>query len=56
MRITRLMQASLADLKSGELKLVGSGVGFEEYKRIIGFSRWAELEDRYEPRSQERHG
>ncbi len=56
MRITRLMQDSLADLKSGELKLVGSGVGFEEYKRIIGFSRWAALEDRYEPRPQERRG
>ncbi|MGE0798955.1 MAG: oxaloacetate decarboxylase [Lautropia sp.] len=50
MRITRVMQASLEDLRSGELKLVGTGVGFEEYKRIVGFSRWAELEDRYEPR------
>jgi len=49
MRITRVMQDSLQDLKSGELKLVGSGVGFEEYKQIVGFSRWAELEDQYEP-------
>jgi 2-methylisocitrate lyase-like PEP mutase family enzyme len=55
MRITRLMQASLEDLRGGELKLVGSGVGFEEYKRIIGFARWAALEDRYEPRPQQRH-
>ena len=23
------------------------GVGFEEYKRIVGFGRWAAIEDRY---------
>lgn len=55
MRITRVMQAGLEDIRSGELKLVGTGVGFEEYKRIIGFSDWAGLEDRYEPRSRDRH-
>jgi 2-methylisocitrate lyase-like PEP mutase family enzyme len=47
MRITRTMQEALADIKSGELALVGTGVGFEEYKRIVGFPRWADLENRY---------
>ncbi|MBX3608721.1 MAG: isocitrate lyase/PEP mutase family protein [Hydrogenophaga sp.] len=47
MRIVRTMQASLADLHSGELKLVGTGVGFEEYKRIVGFPRWAGIETQY---------
>ncbi len=47
MRITRTMQEALADLRSGELALVGTGVGFEEYKRIVGFPRWAAIEDRY---------
>ena len=47
MRITRTMQEALADIASGELALVGTGVGFEEYKRIVGFGRWAAIEDRY---------
>jgi 2-methylisocitrate lyase-like PEP mutase family enzyme len=47
MRSVRTMQDALADLHSGELRLVGSGIGFEEYKRIVGFPRWAELESRY---------
>ena len=47
MRITRTMQEALADIASGELKRFGSGVSFEEYKRVIGFARWAGIEDRY---------
>ena len=47
MRITRTMQEALADIKSGELALVGTGVGFEEYKRIVGFPQWAAIEKRY---------
>lgn len=47
MRSVKTMMASLEDLRSGELRLVGSGVGFEDYKRIVGFERWAELERRY---------
>ncbi|NCT97531.1 MAG: isocitrate lyase/PEP mutase family protein [Comamonadaceae bacterium] len=47
MRSVKTMMASLEDLRSGELKMVGSGVGFEDYKRIVGFDRWAELERRY---------
>lgn len=47
MRITKLMQQSLADLKSGELKLVGTGVGFEEYKAVVGFGKWAAIEEKY---------
>jgi len=38
---------SLQDLRSGELKMVGTGVGFEAYKRIVGFDRWAALEKTY---------
>lgn len=47
MRSVKTMVDSLEDLRSGELKMVGSGVGFEDYKRIVGFPRWAELERRY---------
>lgn len=47
MRSVKTMVDSLEDLRSGELKMVGTGVGFEDYKRIVGFDRWAELERRY---------
>jgi len=44
LRITRTMQLALADLKSGELKLVGSGTPFEEYTKIVGVERWRKIE------------
>lgn len=47
MRITRVMQEALADIAGGELRYVGSGVSFEEYKRVVGFPEWAALEERY---------
>lgn len=47
MRITRTMQHALEDIRSGELKLIGSGVGLEEFKRIVDFPKWAAIEDRY---------
>ena len=47
MRITRTMQAALADIKSGELAQVGTGVSFEEYKTIVGMPAWSAIEDKY---------
>ena len=47
MHATRTMRECLEDIRSGELKLTGRGVSFEEYKRIVGFYDWAALEDRY---------
>lgn len=49
MRITRTMQIALADLKSGELRLVGTGVSFDEYTRIVGLERWREIERTFAP-------
>jgi 2,3-dimethylmalate lyase len=47
MRITATMRETLADIASGELKLRGTGVGFEDYKRIVGFPEWSRIEDAY---------
>ena len=47
MRITKTLQAALADIKSGEFSQVGSGVGFEEYKAIVGMPAWSAIEDKY---------
>lgn len=47
LRITKTMQAALADLKSGELKLVGSGTPFDEYTKVVGIEKWREIEQRF---------
>ncbi|MDE2605928.1 MAG: isocitrate lyase/PEP mutase family protein [Burkholderiales bacterium] len=47
MRITRTMRETLADIASGELRLSGSGVGFEDYKKIVGMPAWSRIEDEY---------
>jgi 2-methylisocitrate lyase-like PEP mutase family enzyme len=47
LRVTKTMQLALADLKSDELKLVGSGTPFEEYTRIVGIERWRGIEQKF---------
>lgn len=47
MHITRTMRETLADIASGELRLTGRGVGFEDYKRIVGFPEWSRIENSY---------
>lgn len=47
MHITRTMRETLADIASGELRLAGRGVGFEDYKRIVGFPEWSRIENSY---------
>ena len=47
LRITRTMQLALADLKSEELKLVGTGTPFEEYTRAVGIERWRAIEQKF---------
>jgi methylisocitrate lyase len=44
-RMTRVMREALADLKSGELALMGTGVGFGEFQEIVDVPRWSRLED-----------
>lgn len=47
MRATRVMQAAIDDILSEELALWGTGVGFDEYKDIVDFDRWAGIEEKY---------
>jgi 2,3-dimethylmalate lyase len=47
LRVTKTMQLALADLKSGELKLVGSGTPFEEYTKIVGVEKWRKIEEEF---------
>ena len=36
-RIVKTMQQALKDLQEGKLNLEGEGIGFDEFKEIIGF-------------------
>ena len=47
MRYVKTIQETLADIKSGELKLSGTGVSFNEYKQLIGFDEWSRIEGAY---------
>lgn len=49
MRITRTMQETLADIRSGELRFSGTGVSFDEYKTIVGLPQWSRIENQYKP-------
>ena len=47
MHAAKAMRAVLEDVALGEFRLRGQGVGVDEYKRIVGFGRWDEVEERY---------
>jgi 2-methylisocitrate lyase-like PEP mutase family enzyme len=47
MHSVRTMQDLLGKLAKGDMSFVGKGVSFEEYKSIVGFDDWAEVEDRF---------
>jgi 2-methylisocitrate lyase-like PEP mutase family enzyme len=47
MRYVKTIQETLADIQSGELKLSGTGVSFNEYKQLIGLDDWSRIENTY---------
>jgi 2-methylisocitrate lyase-like PEP mutase family enzyme len=51
MRAARIMQDTLADLKQDRLDPSKKGVSFEDYKSLVGFGEWADVEDRFDARS-----
>jgi 2,3-dimethylmalate lyase len=52
MHAVRAMQHVLSSLSEGDVSFAGGGVGFEEYKSIVGFDRWADVENRYQPENR----
>jgi 2-methylisocitrate lyase-like PEP mutase family enzyme len=52
MHAVRAMQEVLSSLSKGDISFAGRGVGFEEYKSIVGFEQWADIENRYQPESR----
>ena len=51
MHAVKTMQDVLAKLSRGDTSFIGHGVGFEEYKTIVGFDDWAKIEDQFGSRS-----
>lgn len=47
LRIVKTMQLALADLRSGEMRLVGSGANFDDYLKVVGIDRWRAIEDAF---------
>ena len=46
-RIVKTMQQALKDLQEGKLNLEGEGIGFDEFKEIIGFKEWSLHDEKY---------
>jgi 2-methylisocitrate lyase-like PEP mutase family enzyme len=45
-RVAHTIEKALADLKAGTLAIENEGVDFETFKDIVGYARWAEIEQR----------
>ena len=50
MHAVRAMENVLANLANGEVDFAGKGIGFEDYKAIVRFEHWAEIEAKYQPK------
>jgi 2-methylisocitrate lyase-like PEP mutase family enzyme len=46
-RVTHTVEKALADMKAGRLSLAHEGVGFEDFKKVVGYGDWADVEDRF---------
>jgi 2-methylisocitrate lyase-like PEP mutase family enzyme len=47
MKVAKTMQDALQELKADKLSFQDDSVTFEEFKKIMKFSDWAEVEDRF---------
>ena len=54
MHAVQTMEDVLSGLAHGKVDFAGKGVGFEDYKSIVGFEHWATIEAKYEsaPRAE----
>jgi 2-methylisocitrate lyase-like PEP mutase family enzyme len=47
MKVAKTMRDALEELKADKLSFQDNSVTFEEFKKIMNFSDWAEIEDRF---------
>ncbi|HEX2112893.1 MAG TPA: isocitrate lyase/PEP mutase family protein [Alphaproteobacteria bacterium] len=46
-RVTQTIEKALADMRAARLSLAGEGVGFEEFKKVVGYDTWANVDDQF---------
>ena len=46
-RVTQTIEKALADMKAERLSLQGEGVGFEQFKDVVGFADWGAVEESF---------
>jgi 2-methylisocitrate lyase-like PEP mutase family enzyme len=47
MHAARAVEAVLMDMKSGAFKLRNAGMDFEHYKQVVGYDKWADIDERF---------
>jgi 2-methylisocitrate lyase-like PEP mutase family enzyme len=47
MRAVKTLQMALADIRDGQFKLMGTGIGLGEYVKLLGYDDWARIDEAY---------
>ena len=47
MHAAKAVETVLLDMKSGKFARRNDGMDFEEYKRVVGFDKWASIDERF---------
>jgi 2-methylisocitrate lyase-like PEP mutase family enzyme len=47
MHAAKAVEAVLLDMKSGQFARRNDGMDFEDYKRAVGFDKWAGIDERF---------
>jgi 2-methylisocitrate lyase-like PEP mutase family enzyme len=50
MHAARAIETVLLDMKSGKFVCRDDGMNFEDYKKLVGYDKWADIEERFAPR------
>jgi 2-methylisocitrate lyase-like PEP mutase family enzyme len=49
MHAAKAVEAVLLDMRSGRFARRNDGMSFEDYKKVVGFDHWANLDERFAP-------
>ena len=50
MHAAKAIEAVLIDMKTGKFAHRNDGMGFEEYKKLVGYDNWERIDERFAPR------
>jgi 2-methylisocitrate lyase-like PEP mutase family enzyme len=49
MHAAKAIEAVLLDMKSGEFAHRNDGMDFEDYKKLVGYDKWQDIDERFAP-------